>query len=104
MTQRKISLSLALIGLLLIGAALSSCRQSPEPTASPPSSPLPAEASPTTETSPEDAQASLENDIASSGQTAEEPDYCLDCHTDQEKLMEVADPVVETESENEGEG
>ncbi len=33
-----------------------------------------------------------------------EPDYCLQCHSDQETLMAVADPEEETESESEGEG
>jgi hypothetical protein len=33
-----------------------------------------------------------------------EPDSCSDCHTDQELLMEVADPEEEVINENEGEG
>jgi len=32
------------------------------------------------------------------------PNYCLECHSDQQTLTDVADPVEEVESENEGEG
>jgi hypothetical protein len=31
-------------------------------------------------------------------------DYCVDCHTDKEKLISTAKPVVETESESSGVG
>jgi hypothetical protein len=31
-------------------------------------------------------------------------DNCVECHTDQQTLMDTADPVAEVESENEGEG
>ena len=33
-----------------------------------------------------------------------ETDKCVECHTDKERLIETADPVVEVESENEGAG
>ena len=33
-----------------------------------------------------------------------EVDNCLACHTDQQTLIDTADPVAEVESENEGEG
>lgn len=33
-----------------------------------------------------------------------EPDACVTCHTDQARLTETADPVVETESESSGVG
>ena len=37
---------------------------------------------------------------------ADEPqvDNCVECHTDQQTLIDTADPVAEVESENEGEG
>ena len=35
---------------------------------------------------------------------APEIDNCIDCHTDQARLMDTADPVEEVESENEGAG
>jgi hypothetical protein len=31
-------------------------------------------------------------------------DNCVECHTDQEMLIDTADPVAEVESEDEGEG
>jgi mono/diheme cytochrome c family protein len=31
-------------------------------------------------------------------------DNCVECHTDQQTLIDTADPVAEVESENEGEG
>ena len=31
-------------------------------------------------------------------------DHCVECHTDQQILIDTADPVAEIESENEGEG
>jgi hypothetical protein len=31
-------------------------------------------------------------------------DYCIECHTDQQTLIDTADPVAEVVSENEGEG
>jgi len=31
-------------------------------------------------------------------------DYCVDCHTDKEQLIAVAEPVLETESESSGVG
>ena len=35
---------------------------------------------------------------------AAEVNQCLNCHTDQERLEETADPVAEVESESSGEG
>ena len=40
------------------------------------------------------------DDAASSDQAS----ACVECHTDQAKLMDTADPVEEVESENEGAG
>jgi hypothetical protein len=39
-------------------------------------------------------------------EVAEEPqvDNCVECHTDQQTLIDTADPVAEVVSENEGEG
>ncbi len=68
------------------------------------------------DTSSADASSDAADDVstASSGESMEddgealveetETDYCLECHSDQETLMAVADPEEETESENEGEG
>ena len=33
-----------------------------------------------------------------------EPNHCLDCHADKERLINTAEPVVEVVSENEGAG
>jgi hypothetical protein len=33
-----------------------------------------------------------------------EPDACLECHTDKDRLIQTADPIEEAESENSGEG
>ena len=33
-----------------------------------------------------------------------DPDHCLDCHTDKDRLIETAKPVVEKEKESEGAG
>ena len=33
-----------------------------------------------------------------------EADYCVDCHTDKEQLIAVANPIVESESESSGVG
>ena len=33
-----------------------------------------------------------------------EVDYCVDCHTDKEQLIAVANPIVESESESSGVG
>jgi len=35
---------------------------------------------------------------------AEVVDYCVDCHTEKEQLIDTAKPVVEVVSENEGAG
>jgi hypothetical protein len=46
----------------------------------------------------------LEPDIEFVADVVEEPDYCIDCHTDQAMLTDTAAPEEEVESENEGEG
>ena len=42
-------------------------------------------------------------EVESEGDPAE-VDQCLVCHTDQDTLMDTADPVVHLEAENSGEG
>ncbi len=72
---------------------------------------------PETETLMVDQAADIESDDAattSPGESIEENgealveeteiDYCLECHSDQETLMAVADAEEVVESENEGEG
>mgnify|MGYP001413585802 CR=1 FL=1 len=100
MTQRNISILLAAAGLLFFGLAISGCGQG-EPALPSPTLPAPTvEVSPTAETAGQTGDVLLNEDA----DPGDETDHCLDCHTDQDRLMEIADPVVETESENEGEG
>ena len=54
------------------------------------------EAEPTDEAAPAPKLASIVE--------AEEPDHCLDCHGDKDRLIETAKPFVEVVSENEGAG
>ncbi|MBT3315666.1 MAG: hypothetical protein HN390_13740 [Anaerolineae bacterium] len=35
---------------------------------------------------------------------AVEPNYCLDCHADKERLVKTGEPIVEVKSESEGAG
>lgn len=58
---------------------------------------------------PEEDAAAPEEEVPDPEPTeavAAEPvvDNCVECHTDQQTLIDTADPVAEIESENEGEG
>lgn len=57
----------------------------------------PSKAAPTEETT----EAPLPSEAVSS---ASGTDYCLECHQDQQMLIDTAKPVVEVEPENEGAG
>ena len=58
----------------------------------------------TTETEgPETSSKETTEEVALVENTAE-VNQCLDCHTDQGRLEDTADPVVEVESESSGEG
>lgn len=77
--------------------------QEPVPTESPePTEIEPTESSPTDEPTAEPTEDSGPDDVV--GDSANSADACVDCHTDQQMLIDTADPVEEVESENEGAG
>jgi hypothetical protein len=85
-----------------------------EPYAYPPPMNDPEEVAASLTAVPDEEQA--ETDEAGSNEEATDPDpteavsaeplvdQCVECHTDQQTLIDTADPVAEIESENEGEG
>ena len=108
--MRKFSLLCLL--LILLAMDLWGCSKSPEP------SDLPTEVASTEIKTPmvsEDAASATDEESESSLDNADQQDepvgdtvavesYCVDCHTDQEMLVDTAAPVVEVESEDQGEG
>ena len=90
-------LSLIIIGVLLILLAVSCQSSDPEVTVEP------TQEQEEVLESPEPTVTESE-EMASSEDESEPADQCLVCHTDQDTLMDTADPVVDLESESSGEG
>ena len=86
------------LGLFLLATLLSACQtQVPEENGTPVTQ-TEIEASPeTTEDTDEDASDTVAD-------TSSEMNYCVECHTDQDMLINTAAPVEEVEPESEGEG
>ena len=114
----KITRTIFLFVVLLLLFSLVGCGSEPTPVAEPsaethvypPPMNDPEEvAASLTAVPEEEATAPTEEDAPDSEPTevvAAEPevDNCVECHTDQQTLIDTADPVAEVESENEGEG
>ena len=107
--MRKFSLLCLLLIFLAMG--LWGCSQNPEP------SDLPTEVASTDIETPvvsdeavpasgEESESSLDTDQQDEpvADTVAVESYCVDCHTDQEMLVDTAAPEVEVESEDQGEG
>jgi len=90
-------LSLLLLALLLIGCGGIDVSEGEEASASP----------------SDNVEIALADEVAATAMPTVTPvvtidlvpvDYCLDCHTNKEMLIDTADPEEEVISENEGEG
>ncbi|MBC8508022.1 MAG: hypothetical protein H8D34_24420 [Chloroflexi bacterium] len=115
MLKQKLIFSLVLISLMLIGVSGCSPRVA---SASEAVAEFAQEATPTT--APESVSTETDQPASDEAETDEvpqgdgvsdeglvedvEPDYCLDCHMDQERLIAVAEKEEAVESESEGEG
>ena len=117
-TRILFTLAVMLLVLSVVGCGSQSTPTTAEPTATMHAYPAPMY-------DPDEVAASLTampDDVAVADAVASEPteapqteqseviaaepdvDNCLECHTDQQTLMDTADPVAEVVSENEGEG
>ena len=113
----KITKIYFLFAVLLLVISLVGCGSEPTPTAELPEV---THAYPPPMNDPEEVAASLtkmpEEEVAApteettdpepTDEVAAEPqvDNCVECHTDQQALIDTADPVADLVSENEGEG
>ena len=113
----KLTKEFLLIVLMLMLLSLVGCAEQATPEVQPPATehaypaPLndPAEVATSLTAVPEDEAVETNRETTEPDPTeaiAAEPqvDNCVECHTDQQTLIDTADPVVEVESENEGEG
>ena len=105
-------LAVSLLVFLLVGCSTQTIPES-EPTATayayPPPMNDPDEVAASLTAIPEEEAAAPTEEVPAPEPTEEvavEPqvDNCVECHTDQQTLIDTADPVAEVESENEGEG
>ncbi|MEW6648992.1 MAG: hypothetical protein AB1453_02250 [Chloroflexota bacterium] len=83
--MRKIRFWLGLAGLLVL---LSACARSPQPT-------------PQAETEQPTIPAASPSPVVTA---AAQVDYCLECHTDKDRLIETAKPALEAVVESQGDG
>jgi outer membrane biosynthesis protein TonB len=117
MMHMKLTKEILLIAGLLLALMLVGCAEQSTPVAQPTATeyaypaPLndPAEVAASLTAIPEDEAMEANEESVQPEPTeaiAAEPqvDNCVECHTDQQTLIDTADPVAEVESENEGEG
>jgi hypothetical protein len=101
---RKFSVKVKYYQLLVLGAlivfAAVSCRASGQNAEATPELELTEAAVSAADTS----RVTQAVEIAADEAEPEQVDQCLVCHTDQQALMDTADPVIVIESENSGEG
>lgn len=105
MLKAKYIFSILLISQLIIG--ISGCSTNPSQEKSPETQqaeelPLPETTDPLLEESINSENVATEN--VGEEVSTEVVDECIACHTDKQTLIDTADPVEESESENEGEG
>ena len=91
---------LFILGLLLL--LLSACARAPAATDAPQD---PAAVSSPTEVATQSAVSEVSNvQKVSANAQVDLVDYCTDCHTDKQKLIDTAKPEEEVVNENKGEG